>query len=76
MVKRKTVYRLWLQCRRTNPGSVSLEDLIQFQPHLKERLTYYDECIDGNGKESLNAWASNQRKKEQKAVKSIKGKKN
>jgi len=42
---------------------------------LKELLTYYDECVDGNGKETLNAWASNQRRNQKKTINSIKNKK-
>jgi hypothetical protein len=76
LVKRSTVYKLWFHCRRkiSNQGSDSLEDLIKFQPHLKELLTYYDKCVDVNGKETVNARASNQRRKEKKILNSIKDK--
>lgn len=52
-VNKQTVYKLWLHCCRVS-GTVSLEDMIAFQPHLEDKLRNYDRFVDAQGKTTLN----------------------
>lgn len=52
-VKQKTLYELWLHCCRV--GQVlTVEQLIEFQPHAEEQLRVYDRFVDNEGKTTLN----------------------
>ena len=52
-VNKQMIFRLWLHCCRKN-GVLTLEDMIEFQPHAKEQLVNYDLFVDEEGKTTLN----------------------
>ena len=52
-LSRTTIFRLWLHCARKNQV-VSLEELIELQPHAKAWLLAYDKFVDAEGRTTLN----------------------
>ena len=52
-VNKHTIYLLWRHCCRKT-GVVSLEQMIEFQPHAEEQLRMYDRFVDGEGRTTLN----------------------
>ena len=44
-INRKTIFNLWLHCcRKTN--ALTLEQMIEFQPHAEDILRNYDRFVD------------------------------
>merc|ERR1711924_90204 len=52
-VKQQSVYRLWLHCCRLHQP-VTLEQMIEFAPYMKDKLIIWDKHVDANGKTTLN----------------------
>ena len=52
-VNRQTIFQLWMHCCRTS-NAVSVEQMIEFQPHAEEQLRMYDKFVDSEGKTTLN----------------------
>lgn len=52
-VCKKTVYRLWLHCKRQHK-CVTLPDLIRAFPDQKDNLEVWDKYVDEHGKTTLN----------------------
>ena len=50
---RKTIYRLWLHCVRKSKV-LTLQQMIDLQPHAKIWLNRYDKFVDEDGKTTLN----------------------
>lgn len=52
-VRKNTVYRLWLHCVRRHKA-LTLEQMIEFAPYMKDNLLMYDKYVDNNGRTTLN----------------------
>ena len=52
--KRNQIYRLWMHCCRKS-NTLTLEEMISFQPHAEAALRFYDRFVDENSKLTLNA---------------------
>ena len=52
-VNKQTIFQLWMHCCRTS-SAVTIEQMIEFQPHAEEPLRMYDRFVDSEGKTTLN----------------------
>ena len=52
-VNKQTIFQLWMHCCRTS-SAVTIEQMIEFQPHAEEQLRMYDRFVDSEGKTTLN----------------------
>ena len=51
-VNKQTIFQLWMHCCRSS-NAVSIEQMIEFQPHAEEALRTYDRFVDNEGKTTL-----------------------
>lgn len=52
-ISRQMIFKLWLHTTRKNQV-ISLEQLIELQPHAEEQLLNYDKFVDAEGRTTLN----------------------
>ena len=52
-VNKQMIYRLWMHCCRRS-SAVTLQQMIEFQPHYEEKLRVLDRHVDAQGKTTLN----------------------
>jgi hypothetical protein len=50
---KKNIFKLWLHCTRIHK-IVSLAEMLEFAPYMKEKLLIWDKHVDNTGRTTLN----------------------
>ena len=52
-INKKMIFKLWLHCcRRSN--AIPVAKFIEFQPHAKEQIEFYEKFVDDEGRTTRN----------------------